>query len=183
LEQLNLRPLDLLVDWHCRRTLAAIQKTASFAIVAGGYLRDRYYQVAPKDLDIFVSSDCDMTALSKALDDWSLKDGASDLKELQASDQGYRAIEVITFVKSDELPLQIIISDEFTAIDRVFKDFDFGFCQIAYTGHQVMVSDAFWRDAADNTATYLHPEQPIDGTQRRADKLRQKYPNTTWVWA
>ncbi len=180
---MNLRTLDLIVPPYARNILANVAKTTSFATIGGGYLRDHYYRVPHKDIDIFVNTDIDRNKLKAAFSEWTMKEIGEDDEDGEYDALGN--FSIIELTKDGETPVQIMLSEDYTNVESVLDRFDFGFCQIAYNGTNVLVSEAFWKDAADNTATFVlkkdgksvHPQ-----SDKHAGRLKEKYPNVTWVW-
>lgn len=178
-----LKTLDLIVSPDVRMILSKVAKCTSFATIAGGYLRDQYYRVPHKDLDIFTYDDLDIDKLKSLFSEWIVDDG-------QDGEYDLGAFETVNMTRDNSVPIQVMASDH-CSVSEVLDRFDFGFCQIAYDGSNVLVTDAFWKDATDNTATFVQevPSTKCGHDQRRtrrhnahADRLKIKYPNVTWIW-
>jgi hypothetical protein len=59
-------------------------------------------------------------------------------------------------------------------VDAVIKDFDFGFCQVAYNGTYVKATEAFKHDI---THQQMNLNDDRTTTPERVQRLRQKYPD------
>lgn len=174
---MKLRSLDLAVSPLVRGIFGNVAKLTSFATIAGGYLRDSYYQVPHKDIDIFVNSSMRRSELGAAFPGWTISEHDDDEK----SYDGVSAFQVINLAHSNYDPVQIMTSDDYNTVESVLDKFDFGFCQIAFDGSNVLVTDEFWNDASNNTATFLMDRNRRSNHSEHENRLRQKYPNLKWV--
>jgi hypothetical protein len=181
--KLNLRPLDLVIPLDIQAILELIQKNCQFAVLAGGYLRDSYYRKSPKDLDIFIGVKEPIavhninSALTNILvnNGWATEVDSSDNFEYEKEKQ---ILHVSNFTKKNILPLQLIFSEKYTDLESVLKTFDFGFCQIGYDGKTVLVTDHFWKDAVNSTATLI---RQTNNYRPRKERFMKKYPNIKWI--
>lgn len=175
---MNLRTLDLAVTPYILNVFADVAKLTSFATIAGGYLRDSYYRVPHKDIDIFTSSDLDVEKLKKTFSGWTVEELDSD--EDEKYDAMSSEFSVVNLTHPNYDPIQIMRSDTYNSVSSVLEKFDFGFCQIAFDGCNVLVTDAFWSDAANNTATFVLNGKRSSYTKHE-ERLRAKYPDLKWV--
>ena len=179
----KLRPLELIVQPQTRSLLSEIKNCASFAVIAGGYLRDKYYGVAIKDIDVFTSADLDVRKLKAGFSEWSVDSNTpsvDDTDDLAMYVKEGNEFTVYNLSHPTRTPIQVIASDAYTTMMSVLGGFDFGFCQIAFDGSNVLVTDAFWKDAANNTATFLK-DKKLPQYSRHEQRLRAKYPHLVWV--
>lgn len=175
-----------------RRLLAGIQASAKFAAVAGGYLRDQFFGVEPKDLDVFVSPDfsLDHPALEGLRENFVPPPHVVSTEYLNHQERRgvFGVWDVHTFDPDERpyKPVQVIVMDAF-CLEEVFDTFDYGFCQIGVcltdTTRGICVTPAFLRDAGKNTATLLRPQphHRPEHVEKRLRRLRGVYPTRTFL--
>ncbi len=179
---MNLRKLNLNACPLARSILKEVSTITSFSCVAGGYLRDQYYGVPQKDIDIFVSSDFDKKKLTnQILTEWTLTEDVDSQSEI-TYDLKDVDFSVLNLSHPTNLPLQIVISEDFKNVQSVLESFNFGFCQVVFDGSNMLITDEFWQDAANDTITYLLKTKPSAASKTHARRLTVKYPNLKWVW-
>lgn len=144
---------------------------ATSAVIAGGAVRDSLFGKPVKDIDIFVS-----------------KEQAHFITEVFSVEKnlycGYINIPDVDGVfdipvTHTELPVQIITMDEgMSPADRLHT-FDFGFCQVAYDGKNIITTENFLNDYKNNTITlvYCENQHEYDRSMRRFERLKEKYPD------
>lgn len=163
-------------------TLMALQVIAPGTVVAGGYLRDQFFGKAPKDIDFFLPySGGTIERLRTVFPEAKLESYSEWLT--------YRNEEVDAIYdlgKVDGLPAQgIVLREGMNPYERVQR-FDFGFCQISTDdsgGGLIWPTKAFYKDAANGTATLIHCESraEFDRSMKRWQRLSKKYPELTLV--
>lgn len=149
------------------------------AIVAGGCVRDEIFGKPVKDIDVFVSyadaykylfpeshfADCLERDVS--LEYWSLYTDIPDVDSV---------CSVVPL--AGELPVQIIImKPRLSPIERLGL-LDFGFCQVAWDGKEVVYTPEFQWDHYFDEITLVHCENQheFDRSMVRYERLKQKYP-------
>lgn len=141
------------------------EKIDPTAVIAGGAIRDCYYGVAPKDIDIFTKS-------FAGLPHWS----ASDTCQPAFEYEGMQHIEAAVIFNTDDnmiLPVNVVTVKDIEPIN-VVDTFDFGFCQIAFDGEQVTMTDAFKRDDTSNIITMTKIDR-YQRSIRRYARINERY--------
>lgn len=192
----KLHTVDLAIPFSVRDAVASLGDVCSIAIIAGGCLRDTYFGVPFNDIDIFVSPDFDGDALARKMADhwqvqvqWSEEASKTRAEEYQEC-FGIHMPAIWHMAELDSLgsPMrpetQIMVWPTMPVIADLLSGFDFGFSQIAHSHGTTYVTDAFLKDAADNTATFMlgADYQRLDRCRQRAERMAVRHPNRRWVW-
>lgn len=157
-----------------------IQRTAPEAIIAGGAIRDWYLLQPPKDLDIFINFTSVLDLPKRLVKSSSMVDFTTiTQKEMDNDASGLDDHEIITseIYMGASLPVNIIRCNV-TPIER-YKNFDFGFCRIAYNGKEVLDTPDFHDDINNKKITLLkhhNTKKSFQGSMERYLRFRQKYP-------
>lgn len=79
---------------------------------------------------------------------------------------------------------QIMVWPTMPAIADLLKGFDFGFSQIAHSRGCTFVTDAFLKDATNNTATFMlgADYQRLSRCRQRAERISARHPGRRWIW-
>ena len=168
----NKLPHQWLLDVECLR-MAGFE-----AVLAGGCLRDLYCAKQPKDIDIFIlSKNLFMTDKIKRALGW----GAWHEKQYQQFSPVYQIDYVIERSEEGKPPLQIIgVQDVQTPFDLISK-FDYGLCQIAFDGAQLLYTQAFERDFLQGTFTLTHAHAYDRSIERYKSWIEEKYKGWPFV--
>lgn len=194
-ENMNFNQLNITLPAKATDMLALVQKYVPGAVIAGGYLRDLYIGIQPKDIDIFIPFVEDIDSILTKIDNeispkievMSIQFTDSRISEMHGA--AYMPQSEITRVwdvrstKEDNTPYQIIMLQKDLDIrDRISK-YDFGFCQIYFDGCSVYATDAFQKDVDNKTFTLVHCEddEQFARSMRRANKFKDKLPNWQFV--
>ena len=161
------------------------------AIIAGGILRDGYFNQMFKDVDIFihrvsyrnkVNEDTWIDALElnignqydpKYLKDFVRRDHA----QYPSPDT---TITAMWDVLKNLIPYQIILT-KIPPIEYVEQKFDFGLCKVYYDGTKVRFLPDFMHDARNQTLTLvgqnMSQEEVEYSMNEHLDRIQYKYPN------
>lgn len=155
-----------------QQVLLDIQRVVSpEAIMAGGYLRDKTFGKAPKDLDIFIPF----------MDEG---EGMMELAHMGFREEpwsGYADLDEVCTVWSalfDGFPVQVIeLAPGMSPVERV-KLHDFGLCQAWWDGASAWLgrTQAFGADMADRCFTLVHCESKHEWgrSMRRYKRLTEE---------
>ena len=180
-------------DYMFRRLLH-IQTAFPEAVIAGGALRDLHFNKPIKDVDVFVSSlgKDSVAGLIKGLYPETEFSGPTVYQMIPESIADYTSWAERDGIRGvwqvihdlDTPPLQIIALDRPVSMSSMAARCDFGFCQVASDGYSIHYTPAFYTDADNNTATYTGPyaDDQIMRSRRRADRLRDRYPDRQFVF-
>jgi hypothetical protein len=144
-----------MMDIRARHLLGEIRKHAPNAVIAGGAARDDYFDVEPKDYDIFVSSDS-WREVRKHFSVMGIvaspkKDeyyGGLDSPVTKVYDVSYEGLDV-------DIVTMIFDEDEDFG-NKVVQDFDYGICRIYFDGSSILRdTEEFQMDVRDETFTLL----------------------------
>jgi len=157
------------------------------AIVAGGAVRDAYFGIKPRDIDIYVwhpdfslrnerTETLTELSLSKILQLDFSKDTITDVST--DSYYGEEIVEIFDVVKNGIL--YQIISVERRPKDFVDMYFDIGLCKATYDGERVNYFPEFLADASNKHLTVVSDQldqQQFDYTMNvHMPKMQQKFP-------
>ena len=176
--RLAARHIDPTVKW----ALFQLHKhVSSSAIIAGGYLRDLWHSVEPKDIDIFVSDvaeDIIQDRLEACLRrHWPssecLNPATSETIARLYAEFGIRQQWI--FRSSKGLPpINLIIGNNCDAPVQICKRFDFGICRIYYDGRSIEYSSYFTMDSDQKTFTFLTGDR--GRSLIRWYRIKRRYP-------
>lgn len=187
--------IDQIIETKVVDFLHKVQSHVPGAVIAGGYLRDLYIGIEPKDIDIFIPFVEDIDPILTKIDNeispkievMSIQFTDSRITEMRGA--AYMPQSEITRVwdvrstKEDITPYQIImLQKDLDTRDRISK-YDFGFCQIYFDGCSVYATDAFQKDVDNKTFTLVHCEddEQFARSMRRAEKFKNKLPGWSFV--
>lgn len=171
---INKLNLDKTLIQHGLNVLKEIRESIPDAVITGGYLRDSFNGIKPKDIDIFFPNmpkeeiDPIMTAMHYVEMYGATYMPQSEVTRIWDSPRWF-----------GQPPIQLIMLAPGYKIEDRIQEYDFGFCQIWSDGEDVYCTDNFLKDQEDSTITLVYCE---DHTQfrrsmRRFDRFRQKYPH------
>jgi hypothetical protein len=174
------------------KTFRVVRDIIPDAICAGGALRDITFGKPVKDIDVFIPPVMDIEAFREAIpDDWGAFVAAPSAQVAAYRENfGPRVRELwrmsnTLFESEFDLPVEIIVMDRKYEVGELLADFDLGFCQIAVTPDgEVVTTETFRRDAAENTATcLLQPDDPrMPRSVERGHRLMAKYPDRRFMY-
>jgi hypothetical protein len=162
--------------------------------VAGGFLRDSLLGFAPKDIDIFITTQPkpvpkmaevttlqDLSTLLNAPDEMEAKlTTAIGVPMRREYNLSYANMEVrcvyTSTPENGELPIQVIELDKNADPVARVAEHDFGLCQVWSGGFGLEGTAAFARDQANKTCTLVHCESEAEHKRsiRRWQRLKEK---------
>ena len=166
--------------------LEEIQVVCPSAVIAGGALRDLWFGVPVKDIDIFI--ECggmdEAEGLFKKLGgvmpekEWS--GGLEDVTEAGLYPESMREVVLVEdYPRQTEggLPVQLIFVNWKT--HRITARFDIGICRIATDGNTLIVDEGFEEDAANETLNIrrCNNKWMLGASISRLIRLLKKYPD------
>lgn len=170
-----------LVPEQGRAVLALIQQHAPFAYLAGGALRDAWFDLPAKDLDFFVPATCTYDAIHAAL----LKAGyaCTVVAAMQYFADDPTVADARLYEQPGFLQVNVIRLNVFSPLPVALDRFDLGFCQIGFDGRKLRTTMAFDADASYGTITLARCESPaqFERTSKRVERFREKYPAFPFV--
>lgn len=123
------------------------------AYLAGGYLRDRYLWVPPKDVDFFTALPVKEEHKHAVLGNADSGGGDPRLGDVES----YKEAEYLPTDGEYPLiyPVNIVHTSARVPIEEEISHFMFGCMQIAYDPilSKVITTEAFWKDISDKTMT------------------------------
>ena len=182
-----------LIEWsvkisdEVKEKFLFIKKICPEAILAGGALRDSFFDVSIKDIDIFVGPSFVgewRTIVQAANYDIVLEHDGKIGKEYK--EFGKNIISVFGAKKKNatDLPIQIIVCEEIPTVYSLINEFDWGFCQIGTENlDKIYVTKAFKDDVVNNTATLVNGYGTENDTHsiKRGIRLQRKYSNRKFM--
>lgn len=138
--------------------LVDLQKRDPSSVIAGGALRDLYCSKAPKDVDFF----------TKEMPDWKMPVGSG------IDYVGMQYVDVIVTYLRQPLPYNVIRVTGCDSTAQLIESFDFGICQIAFDGKQIIKSQAFLWDLKYGRFTLRHTDR-IERSKTRYERINQRY--------
>ena len=186
----DLYKFDLDIPQEYKDALNDVRKEFPHAFLAGGALRDLVFNKPVKDLDIFapqvkwIDDDLDWLVLKTdpTLENQGYKMLPKDvvLTKQDSTDFAWKNIKGSdTYQKGDNIPVNVVVTDQSDTICRRLELFDYGICQIAYDGNDVWVSDAFLHDKKESKFTYLISTPNMEQFEHNLShffRLKEKYP-------
>lgn len=142
------------------------------AVVAGGYLRDRYFDIKPKDLDIFIHV--------RHMPILSFDEMAIVQQKIK-----YEALDVVHIIKEtwSGVPVEMIFispPDDVSIMDYVLNKFDIGICKIGYSHEEgVVLHPDFIEDRDNKTVTVV---RETIGCNEHLDRVLAKFPGWQSLW-
>ena len=179
-----------LIEWsvkisdEVKEKFLFIKKICPEAILAGGALRDSFFDVSIKDIDIFVGPS--FVGEWRTIVQANNYDVALEYDEKRGYIGNKNIISVFSVKKKNatDLPIQIIVCEEIPTISSLIHEFDWGFCQIGTENlDKIYVTKAFKDDVVNNTATLVNGY----GTEndrvciKRGIRLQRKYSNRKFM--
>ena len=155
------------------------------AFAAGGALRDLWHGVDVKDVDVFASgvSRVRASAICDALESEHPHAGAA-FREVN-TDYGDWSHDIHTLydfqLPDAPAPVQLIFSYTKLTPRDVVAGFDMGFCKIAATADEDIITPDFLLDVGRQTATHVNPNINPDRVATRFQRLHNKYPQFRFV--
>lgn len=132
--------------------LNTIQINDPTAMIAGGSLRDLSLGRAPKDLDIFATQ-------------------LPYVENLGSSDMDYDGMQyvkaVVTWETDIDLPFNLVLHEPCTN-QAMLESFDFGLCQIGFTGKELIKTTAYDWDFKHGIFTMRHVDRYARSIRRYA---------------
>lgn len=158
-----------------RSALAMVQGFHPRAFIGGGALRDLMLDRPVKDIDIFVQA-----TGHQDLHDYLLAKGyrRTAFASSQYLGGDLECVRASEYALGFGIPINVVELLSFVSLPGALDRHDFGLCQIGFDGNTLMKSAAFERDVANKTLTLIRCESSIqfNRSMRRAERLRQKYP-------
>ena len=155
--------------------LQTIKLFSPSAVIAGGALRDLETGREPKDIDVFLPplSQEDRNVLTHMLEyRYGLE--VMHVDETTTTYEKATLANVILFKDPDGGPDLNLIEMKFDSPEGLLMTFDFGICQVAYDGADIITTRHFLSDVENKTFTQL---KMGERTQRRWHRLSQRYPD------
>lgn len=168
------------------------------AIIAGGAIRDRYFNIEPRDYDIFIGIPYHNTLQRdyavKYLADTLVSCGITQLSSItnqrtlfkhNQTNSYYHCNNVYEIVEMDvdHLKYQFIFVDHSSPIDYVNTEFDVGLCKAYCDGSKLHYTKDFLQDATNKKITIvggITNEAQLNRTMtHHIPKLQQKFPTFT----
>jgi hypothetical protein len=175
-------PDDIPLVW--RNCLSQFQQSDPTAILAGGSLRDAYCGKIHKDLDFFLTDDIHP---SKIVDDYfpavygvsarRMKHLPLFPREISTARDAYRNVKYVKSVYElswHDLNINVIVCEKYPSITEFLESFDFGICQIAYDGKQVICTNAFYWDFKYKLFTMMHGTS-FEKSKERFARISKRY--------
>ena len=178
-----------------KEALDRVQARYPSAFIAGGCLRDLFYGVPIKDIDIWIpvtSVEDNQDKLQTVQEmfpgcvPWGggAEEDSFSVRQMSGYDgmsDDARDLTGVYEVTGDTLtyPLNII----FMAGTQggIVSSFDMSFCRIAWDG-QILHANREFMDTVDTgVVKILHPNRIGHRQAERVDRMREKYPNVTFV--
>lgn len=179
-----------LIEWsvkisdEVKEKFLFIKKICPEAILAGGALRDSFFDVSIKDIDIFVGPS--FVGEWRTIVQANNYDVALEYDEKRGYIGNKNIISVFGLKKKNatDLPIQIIVCEEIPTISSLIHEFDWGFCQIGTEDiEKIYVTKAFKDDVVNNTATLVNGYGPDNDKPsiKRGIRLQRKYSNRRFM--
>lgn len=178
--------LNIPSEWL--HTLSVLQGVYPSAIIAGGALRDIFFNKPVKDVDIFVELDRDTINT-----DTFLEEVANTLESVLEEDSDVKLIAASTYsgtdLDRDILCIFNIVVNSKT-YDIIFiargsvpavEKFDVNICQIYYDGYKVITTSAFDDCVETKTIKVLNVNRKDRG-RKRLERMQAKFPEFTIEW-
>lgn len=155
---MKVQEIEIPDDW-----CAALVKLKAFdpdAFIAGGAIRDLYFGVAPKDVDFF----------STRIPDWT---GA-----IESTFDYQGMLHVLDVFEYERKPINfnLILMHEGISCVKMISTFDFGICQIAFDGTNIITTPNFLWDAKHSLFT-LRQTDRYKRSIKRFCRISQRYPD------
>jgi hypothetical protein len=155
--------------------LKELQQNDPTAILAGGAIRDLYCGRKPiKDLDFF----CKDTSACFDNKEW-----ISGGRPIEYTGMEY-VCGIAWFPNAKPLPCNVIYGEEYESTTQLLESFDFGLCQIAFDGLNIIKTWAFdwdWKHAVMTMRLTARHAGRRDLSLKRFERWREKYPEFSLV--
>lgn len=166
------------IPFEYRTILQQLQEQFPEAVLAGGALRDWYFNRPVKDLDIFIQ---DRGAGTKGLIEEAY--GVTFKTTIPEHIATYKSLRDL--VRSFEGVVSgyrvnvVSLKEGFTGLEQVVDRIDIGICQIGYDGTTPYATVDFWNDALDQVLRVVHyrDESDLSRSHKRQLRLAEKYPD------
>jgi hypothetical protein len=140
------------IPLHWRKLLDHVQKDDPKAILAGGCLRDTW--------DVYDS--CYIRA--KRIGESGLREYKGSMNSIRAVDEGKWNGEDVNVVECKPWPSPA----------EMLEEFDFGICQIAFDGKEIITTPAFHWDYKHGLFTMVHGRR-YEKSKERFERINQRY--------
>lgn len=141
-------------------------------VVMGGFPRDEYHGIEPKDVDFYVS----LKVFSKKSSNLDL------LPEWKMPDDPVYKHQYVAGVLDTEVdgtPVQVVIHANDMRWTDVLDQFDVGLCMIAATPKDAFISGKFDHDTTNKILTVYHNGWGAEGVEAHVARMLKKYPDFT----
>jgi hypothetical protein len=161
-----------------REALNTLHLAGIPAVLAGGAMRDLYCGKPFKDVDIFTLGFDDTTA-TKIMKAFT---GNWEFKSYTRFSRGYDIDFVLQPIlkRKTDLPIEIIGTSA-KSVNELLDDFDYGLCQIAWTGERVFYTQRFLTDFLNGTFTLTTVQTYDRAIQRYKNWAEEKYKGWKFV--
>jgi hypothetical protein len=155
--------------------LKQLQEQNPTTVLAGGAIRDLYCGRTPvNDLDFFANDEKGIPVFSQFYSDVTEKDY-----------EGMEFVDaIIWYPKASPLPCNIICGSGYDSTMQLLESFDFGICQIAFDGLNIIKTWAFDWDFKHAVMTLRLTERHQgrrDLSLARFERWQSKYPDFSLV--
>ena len=158
---------------HWRKFLAKAQEEDPKALLAGGCIRDTWCGKHHKDLDLFVTKQISYSGeLDKDyMGNWKSRITESGLREYKECTKSIRGV---TEGKWNGEDINIVTFTPWSSPAEMLEEFDFGICQIAYDGKEIITTPAFHWDYKHGVFTMMHGRR-YEKSKGRFERINQRY--------
>lgn len=148
--------------------------------IGGGWIRDNYCNLTPKDLDIFIVPKCEGInevgyVPAKCYVNYNKR--VSDLTNTQdMKDRGVSQVVGLFNSKLSTTEIQFIVYDKFLTSQELAADFDMSINQVVYSVEKesIYATDAFFNGHRNKVIECLHDYDPVR-TYDRYCRMEQKF--------
>lgn len=160
--------------------LVLVQDELPSAVIAGGALRDLWHDKPIKDVDIFIpmkAEDVDLDAIERKV--LSIHPYAELIltsmygQRGDIATPGFRNIFTIWRMKVQGIIYELIFIEDMG--ERMIDVFDISICQIAFDGHELHITDEFYRSVKDGVIRVCNTNR-ADRQVKRLKRVMDKYP-------
>lgn len=160
--------------------LHKVQGELPSAVIAGGALRDLWHGKPIKDVDIFIpmqADEVDLEAIErKVLAIYPYSELVLTSMYGQKDDvatPGFRNIFAIWRMTVDDVIYELIFIEDMG--ENMIEVFDISICQIAFDGHEIHITDEFYRSVKDGVIRVCNTNR-ADRQVKRLRRVMDKYP-------
>jgi len=161
--------------------LHKVQGELPSAVIAGGALRDLWHGKPIKDVDIFIpikAESVDLDAIERKV--LSIHPYAELIltsmygQKGNTATPGFRNIFVIWRMEVQGTIYELIFIEEQPG-ENMIDVFDISICQIAFDGHEIHITDEFYRSVKDGVIRVCNTNR-ADRQVKRLKRVMDKYP-------